>query len=294
MSHTSDNTTKRCKKCGESFPATAEYFHRNKSTKSGLTELCKDCESKRRGYKKRIPRVPDGLRRCSICKQIFPASRDYFTYSKHDTRYGLSHNCRECAKRLAIEWCKNHPEESLEIRNRNNRSSKTRERNRQRYWEDPETYRERRRQRRLKPGVKEHEREYNAAWQQRNKSKVVEASRKRRSRKSGLTDEFTTKDWEFCLSYWNFRCAICGRPQGLWHCLAQEHWIPIIDSRPDNPGTVLWNIIPMCHGIDGCNNSKSTKDPIEWLIYRLGKRAAKKKLKEIEAYFNLVRTRTCE
>ena len=36
---------KRCTKCGESFPATTEFFHRCKAHKDGFKYTCKSCRS---------------------------------------------------------------------------------------------------------------------------------------------------------------------------------------------------------------------------------------------------------
>lgn len=38
-----DTTTKRCSKCGVSYPATPEYFHRAKACKGGFASHCKLC-----------------------------------------------------------------------------------------------------------------------------------------------------------------------------------------------------------------------------------------------------------
>lgn len=65
-----------------------------------------------------------------------------------------------------------------------------------------------------------------------------------------------------------------------------DHWIALTDSRTDNPGTVVENIIPLCHGWGGCNNNKRNRDAAEWLTKKLGPRKAKKKLAEIQAYFD--------
>jgi len=102
-------------------------------------------------------------------------------------------------------------------------------------------------------------------------------------RKQKLPHTFTPQDWDRALEYWDYKCAICERPRGLWHTLSQDHWIPL--THPECPGTVATNILPLCHGTDGCNNSKGKKHPREWLIAKLGTRKANKKLKEIEAYF---------
>ncbi len=37
---------KKCSKCGESKPATPEYFHRNKSNNDGLRYDCKECSER--------------------------------------------------------------------------------------------------------------------------------------------------------------------------------------------------------------------------------------------------------
>ncbi len=68
-----------------------------------------------------------------------------------------------------------------------------------------------------------------------------------------------------------------------------DHWIAISDLRPDNPGTVATNMIPLCHGISGCNNKKQNKDPIEWMRQEYGTRKAKPIIARIEAYFEWVR-----
>ncbi|MCC7449817.1 MAG: hypothetical protein IT324_20525 [Anaerolineae bacterium] len=102
-------------------------------------------------------------------------------------------------------------------------------------------------------------------------------------RKRSLPDTFTKADWQRALEYWDYRCAVCNRPRGLWHTLTADHWIPL--NSPDCPGTVSTNLIPLCHGQDGCNNSKSGTNPDVWLDKKFGKRKAAEKRAEIEAYF---------
>jgi ribosomal protein S27AE len=102
-------------------------------------------------------------------------------------------------------------------------------------------------------------------------------------RKRGLPHEFGERDWRRCLDYWGHKCAVCERPRGLWHTLAADHWIPLTAS--ECPGTVPTNIVPLCHGEGGCNNSKGKKSPGEWLEARLGPQAAFQKQLQIDAYF---------
>jgi len=104
----------------------------------------------------------------------------------------------------------------------------------------------------------------------------------------GVVDTWTPEQWKAALQYFNHCCAICGRQlKDLFgtHTAAADHWIALSKGG----STTAINILPLCHGEDGCNNSKGNKDPVEWLIERFGKRKAKKKLAEIEAYFKWVR-----
>jgi len=112
------------------------------------------------------------------------------------------------------------------------------------------------------------------------------------ARKRSLPDTFSERDWLRALEYWGYKCAVCGRPRGLWHTLAADHWIPL--TAPDCPGTVPTNIIPLCHGEGGCNNSKRSKVPDEWLVSKLGTKDAFQKQLEIDAYFLWVKDQLTE
>jgi len=110
------------------------------------------------------------------------------------------------------------------------------------------------------------------------------------ARKRGLPDDFTVDQWQRCLDYFNHCCAVCGRQmKDLFgtHTVAMDHWIPL--SSPDCPGTVAHNIVPLCHGEGGCNNSKGAKIPETWLKKRFGGRKAKAIVARIEAYFDWLR-----
>lgn len=113
---------------------------------------------------------------------------------------------------------------------------------------------------------------------------------------SNPQDEWTFKTWLYqncdypegwlkTLEYFDFRCAVCGRPQGLWHFLARDHWIP--KSRGGR--TSLDNLVPLCHGWDGCNNHKGNKDVHEWLVSVYGARKAKRIEKRVNDYFQWVK-----
>ena len=42
------NNCKKCNRCKKEFPATAEFFQRDRSTPSGFFTYCKDCASIKR------------------------------------------------------------------------------------------------------------------------------------------------------------------------------------------------------------------------------------------------------
>jgi hypothetical protein len=123
------------------------------------------------------------------------------------------------------------------------------------------------------------------------------AYHRHQARKRALPDDLDAKAVAFMWQYWQFACAICGREAGgLFHVLALDHWIPL--ANPACPGTVAWNILPLCHAKRGvplfsrapyCNNSKAAQDPLAWLTTTLGPRKAKAKLREIETYFALTK-----
>lgn len=134
-------------------------------------------------------------------------------------------------------------------------------------------------------------REHNRQYHRDHPEIVREISRRRRSRLKELPFDFYAEDEQFALEYWNNCCAVCGeeldftkKPKGhtVW---SFDHWIPITDERKNNPGTVPWNMLPMCHGKNSCNSSKLNSDPIEWL-YRKFPDDADSIIEKIETFFS--------
>jgi hypothetical protein len=112
---------------------------------------------------------------------------------------------------------------------------------------------------------------------------------RRRARMEGLPDAFSSIEEIFMRSYWNNACAICGRLAGEFHEIVADHWIPL--AAYDCPGTVVHNMIPLCHGRGGCNNSKHYRLPNLWLEGRYGPAQAAVILARIAAYFTEVHRR---
>lgn len=248
------------------------------------------------------PSVPQ--KQCTKCKQWFPSTIEYFR-TDNRMREKLSSHCRECQRKAALDYYWSHCDQQREQHKRYIAENYARklEYNRQ--------YRKKHEQRLRNSRINNHaeirKQELVAEKRYRNthQAKLREKEKRyrkanpengriythlRRARKNRLPSQFTAKDWQHALDYFGGCCAVCGRPLGLWHILAKEHWIPLTDPRPDNPGTTPGNIIPLCHsikdGTGGCNNTKSNKDPVVWLVERFGKRKAKQIQARIQQYFD--------
>jgi hypothetical protein len=231
------------------------------------------------------------MKRCTQCKIEKPATTDYF-YRYKPSKDGLTAACKICIRTAQKNYLsKPGIRESRNEQGRMKRAETRDEYNRKKREDratNPEKYRE-----------------WQRVWTEKNRARRLEQSRKgtrnytkkhpierqvaihrRRAHKLELPSTFTADEWRSCLAYWKHCCCICGRPAGFWHTIAIEHWIPLNSKQENNPGNVKSNVLPLCHGIDGCNNSKGTKDPIEWLIAKFGKRKAKAILKRISDYFD--------
>lgn len=103
---------KRCTKCGEEKPKTAEYFFRNNSSVSGLCARCKVCVTP---PKKEVVYevIHEGTKRCIHCKRDLPATTEYF-YRHAQSVNGITASCKECGRanhkprHIAAEgmkWC---------------------------------------------------------------------------------------------------------------------------------------------------------------------------------------------
>lgn len=279
---------KQCPVCQELLPATSEWFYRRRSR---LRKRCKQCEeSIKRGHLVVLDfrKCGEERRKCSRCGECLPLS----AYSVRQTGYRVT-ICKACCAARTREYHaanieKVHERKRL-YRQKNIDAVKA---SKKRYFEQ-NADRLREKSRLWNNNNLEHHRLRTKEWRKNNPEKARAAKQLRRARKVALPNAFTEQDWLRAVDYFGGCCAVCGRKPDKWTVLSADHWISIADPRLDNPGTVAWNIIPLCHcrkyGVAGCNNSKRSADPIRWLIRRLGEYKAEQKLAEIAAYFNWVR-----
>lgn len=244
-----DTLSKRCIHCGEIKQL--EEFHKDKQRRDGLDSRCKVCRGKEQAARYQI----HGDKQRAQQRAAYAANPDKKNQS-------------------AKQWQKDNPDKVRTIQKRH-------------YEKYPEKRREATRLSRKKNIDKR--KAYERHYRQQNPNMDHAKTARRQAKRRNLPSTFTASDWQRCLEYFNHRCAICGKPRGLWHTLAMDHWIPLSD--PQCPGTVVTNMLPLCHGEMGCNNSKGSKPPLDWLIERLGVRKAKAILKRIEDYFEWCKRR---
>lgn len=309
---------KRCSVCENEYPATPQYFCRNKRKSDGLDYECKPCSHIRRNpeyCEQKIEREKlhnSGQKRCVKCGIVKPETGEHFN-QRPDSRDGMRSCCKRCeyelqSKRHAEQM--QNPEYAMRQRkynqiyweqNRGRMSGYSRMRRQNKPHETAAYQREYRD--RNKEKLSQQKREYyilkkesmsrKARVYRQTNPQVFRASWHRyRARKLALPDTFTAQDWLRCLDYWHYCCPVCGRQlRDLFatHKPAADHWIALTDPRPDNPGTVPENIVPLCHGQDGCNNKKKDRDPETWLARHYKPAQVKAILARINAYFAWVK-----
>jgi hypothetical protein len=233
--------------------------------------------------------APDGTieKRCTKCGLWHPDTAIFFFTHKDKT----SQPCRACEVERVRRYEIEHPDKAREAKRRWAINNPEKIRKSQNQWAINNPEKRRRSSRRYAANNRDKIKETSHRYYLKHPDVYTTATQRRNARKRQLPHTFSTKDWRACVAYFNGCCAVCGKPTGLWHTLARDHWIPLSD--PSCPGTVAVNIVPLCHamrdGEEGCNNSKLNRDPVEWLTEKLGPRKAKCKLAEIRAYFDSVK-----
>lgn len=268
-----DCNTKICSRCKQPFPATIEYFTPNRSKKDGLGYYCRPCD---KAYKVQHYQLNSDQYKERASKRYYENREVILAHMRV-----LYWNDPDKYRAKSLNFHRLHRDTILPIR-------------RQKWHENREVNLARAHQRWI--DYPEHCKELSRQARLRFKSKnpivysaIKKATKHRRiAKQANLPATLTAHEWNRALDYFNHSCAVCGRVQGLWHTIAADHWIAL--NNPKCPGTTALNIIPLCHGQDGCNNSKADKSPELWLAEHFGKRKASQILKRINAYFEWVKS----
>jgi hypothetical protein len=256
-------TTKICSVCKIDKPL--NEFRINLLGKYGRHSICIECQrlyAKNRMAQKRItePDKVKEIKRKSDEKhhdEILERQKKHYQEHKPEILQKAA-NYREEHRKEINQWHRDYRLAHPEIR---------KEKDRQSYQNHKEERAEK---------YKIYREEHKAETRQRNRARKVAIKYS--------TQDFNQSDWIACLNYWGQRCAICGRSASDDGSLiiSADHWIPLKKGGLTTPK----NIIPLCHGIDGCNNKKHDQDPMEWLKSFLCNTQAIQKMAEIQAYFN--------
>lgn len=223
-----------------------------------------------------------------------PATSDYF-HKNSRAKDGFFNSCKVCTLLSNKAWREQNPTYFSEYDAQ--RAEKHAADMRQHRHANPETHRQRdkeryphraaqqiqyQRNRRQTEAHKKQSKSYHARPDILNRYRVHASNR--RAREMALEATLTIAQWTRCLEHFESRCAVCHRPQGLWHFLAADHWIPVTKGG----GTTANNIAPLCHGMDGCNNSKCNREPQEWLEWKFGKQKAEEIMSRVQGYFDAI------
>lgn len=263
---------KQCTKCGNEYPATREFFNARTKTGEKLHVWCKACANQ---YARTYREVNgEQLRQNNrIWRQ-----ENLETVRENDRRRYA--NNPDKRKQNVRRWNENNHEWVIQ-------------RNRQWYAENRE--RQRLVHRNWYENNRSKVREANRRWKEANPERARQvgriAAQRRRALSAAAPDTLTIEHEQRAIEYFNGCCAVCGRQLAdLFgtHKMAFDHWIPLSKGGATTPD----NMIPLCHGKTGCNNSKHNHLPDEWLVRKFGKRSASKILAQIQTYFEWVKTQS--
>jgi hypothetical protein len=261
---------KLCSKC--KTEKTVEMFQRDRNRPDGRYPWCKQCRAE--NYAARSGRVNKSRR------------EQYWDNIDKNRAYQKAYN--EANKARRKEWRKKYYQENKEAKRDQAREwgKKNLEKKRAHCRDSYARHADRRKADNKKwyDNNRERLRAYRKEYYRKNKYKFIFANHKRISRTNGLPFDFTDEDMKFALTWWDNRCSICGFVLGFFAKLNFDHWIPVTD--PACPGTVPWNMLPMCKS---CNNSKKHKDAETWLSTELRKGAAERKSADITKFFAAAR-----
>lgn len=240
-----------------------------KPVSTDFVKRCAACEKARRKKQANAP-----TKKCPHCSTELPNTKDFFyTAGKREGEVCLNGYCKTCCRAIGREKSK---------------TPESRKKARELYAKNPEHHRDVKRKERDKNRDAINAR--NRANRAINPTKNRLRNHIRRTAEHNLLHDFTAQDWEYALKYFHNRCAVCEQQlMDLFgeRMVSMDHWIPVTSS--DCPGTIPSNMIPLCMGKGGCNNSKNNTAPAKWLISRFGKRKANKIEQRINQFFETVR-----
>ena len=290
---------KVCSKCKTEKPLTEEFFHRSKTeTKSGFKSACKECRNaeKREWRNKNKDRVNQQAKEYHINnreKRLEYAKEYHIKNREHRLEYTKEYYIKNREKRSdqIEQWKKENPEKVKIHQKRTYEKNKEkilkslreyRKKNKEKLKIKWKKYRQanheiilkRERERKKKPEVQTKIRAYKQSEAGRQSNKRYKHKRRMLEREAIAT--LTLKQWNACLSYFNNKCAYCGKLDE--NGLTQEHFVPVIKGGE----YTVKNMIPAC---GSCNFSKCDRDFFDW--YPQQKSYSEKRKQKILRYLDI-------
>lgn len=287
-----DIPQKYCKGCNQEYPATSQFFHRNKYAQDGLETQCKQCRSLYkseqhaiRNPKPKKPTPPPGHKFCTKCGVPKLVNKENFR-PRTEGGDGFRNICNECMNKQDTERAYKRYQETPPVIDENNikecsmcggaypatleyfHSNKRKidgltsecklcasKRTKQWRLDHPEEAQLRSIRDRQKYG--DRIREY-VSWHAKTHKDQKNAARHRRIAKVyGNGGTHTDKDIQAQYMSQNGLCYWCKRKLTKYHV---DHVIPVSRGGSNGPE----NIVIAC---PYCNRSKGNKTLDEWLPY---------------------------
>jgi hypothetical protein len=281
-----DVPQKRCSKCKGYFPASREFFSPHKLTSDGLETRCKACIREKNHQYLEENRDKEKARKKKWREDNPDKVRDY------NKQYRIDNQEKVLA--AVKKWGEDNREYVLGYNKhyREINRQKERERGREYYWNNRDQQLISAKQ--WREDNPDRVRELDREWKAKNPEKTLVIKQRRAARKQGLPDTFSDSDYTYMMAYWQGKCAVCGRQVCDGLIIVLDHWIALSDERPDNPGTVPHNMLPMCHstkrGMRGCNNRKWKLEAVQWVFSQFDEQDARVIIERINEYFEVVNT----
>lgn len=167
-------------------------------------------------------------KRCSTCRNIFPATNTFFHHNVED-KSGFKSQCR---------YCRNREKRVVYAA----KKEKILERNRVYYKANSK-----------KIIAKK------AEWRRKNKERVAAiVARKRMKRRQVAKNDLTAEQWQRIQEYFKYRCAYCGKKTKL----TKDHITPIHKGG----NHTYSNIVPACQSCNSRKGIRNVPRPIQPLL----------------------------
>jgi len=111
---------KKCKRCGNEYYQSLQYFHKNNGNIGGLSHICRNCSSNNRNNRVKYETNTDKniLKTCLKCKCILPATTEYFNVSAVE-KFGVKSVCSACSNGICGGYKITHKEKEDLVKKQN-------------------------------------------------------------------------------------------------------------------------------------------------------------------------------